>query len=92
MFGVPKPGPLLERARGASKQFLERFSESGDGYIESPSALSAKNAELHTRLGAISAQIAAAADSVSSAGSTVDSNISKLLSGLNDVTRLAESD
>jgi hypothetical protein len=88
VHGLTQTGSTFGESARRIEAILERFSESGDGYIESLSALSAKNAELHTGLGAVSAQIAAAADSVSSAGSTVDSNISKLLLGLNDVTRL----
>ena len=88
VHGLTQTGSNFGESARRIEAILERFSESGDGYIESLGALSAKNGELHTGLGAISAQIAAAADSVSSAGSTVDSNISKLLSGFNDVTRL----
>jgi hypothetical protein len=87
--GLTQTGSNFGASAERIEAILERFSDSGDSYIESLSTLSAKNAELHNGLGAISSQIAAAADSVSKAGKTVDNNIGKLLSGLGDVTRLA---
>jgi DNA anti-recombination protein RmuC len=87
--GLTQTGANFGASAERIEAILERFSNSGDSYIVSLSTLSAKNAELQNGLGAISAGIVAAADSVSKAASTVDANIGKLLSGLNDVTRLA---
>jgi DNA anti-recombination protein RmuC len=87
--GLTQTGSNFGASAGRIEAILERFSNSGDRYIESLSTLSAKNAELHNGLGAISSQIAASADSVSKAGTTVDNNIGKLLSGVADVTRLS---
>lgn len=86
--GLAQTGSTFGASAERIQAILGRFSDSGDSYIESLSTLSAKNAELHSELGAISSQIASAADSVSKAGTTVDNNIGKLLSGLADVTRL----
>jgi DNA anti-recombination protein RmuC len=87
--GLAKTGSNFGASAERIEAILERFSDSGDSYIESLSTLSAKNAELHSGLSAISSHIAAAADSVSKAGATVDNNMGKLLSGLSDVTRLS---
>jgi methyl-accepting chemotaxis protein len=87
--GLTDTGSNFGASAERIEAILERFSDSGDSYIESLSTLSDRNAELHSGLGAISSQIVAAADSVSKAGATVDNNIDKLLSGLSEVSRLA---
>jgi methyl-accepting chemotaxis protein len=70
--------------------FFERFSTSGSDYMNSLSSLTAQNATLENTLAAISSQINAAAASVSRAGSAVDENLAKVLTGIGSFTRVAE--
>lgn len=67
---------------------LEKLNGSWDNYIETLSSLSVKNQEIRSDLQSLSSQIVSTAEGVSKASQSVDSNLSKLIDGVDNVSRL----
>jgi DNA anti-recombination protein RmuC len=87
--GLNNSGSAFGESAAKIGAFFERFSDSGEDYMKSLTSLSSQNEKLEISLGAISSQIAGAADSVTRASSAVDSNLDRFLSGIDDVTRVS---
>jgi DNA anti-recombination protein RmuC len=86
--GLEATGSAFGESATKIGAFFDRFSGSSEDYMKTLAALSEQNVKLEGGLSAISSQISAAADGVARASTAVDSNLSKLLAGVADVTRL----
>jgi methyl-accepting chemotaxis protein len=87
--GLKSTGATFSDSAEEITGFFERFSGSGEDYIQTLSSLSEQNAKLESGLGAISSRISDAADGVSKASAAIDSNLAKLLSSISEVSRVA---
>jgi len=77
-------GASADRIEG----MLDKLNGSWDHYVETLSSLSAKNEEIRSDFQSLSAQIVTTAENVSKASQSVDSNLSKLIDGVDTVSRL----
>src|SRR5262249_3340471 len=73
---------------GRIEGMLEKLNGGWDHYIETLASLSVKNQEIRSDLQSLSSQIVSTAENVSRASQSVDSNLAKMIDGVDNVSRL----